>query len=121
MHGVEYLCNTLNINGIQPVFFEKNSSENSDIFILSDSAGLYQVRNQFPEIHVENIHPEGYQLLVRPEYHKIIVAARDGVGAMYGLMTLADFVAGGNNLFDIGAFLVMDGGSLPHYLLLAHQ
>jgi hypothetical protein len=100
-HGVQELFKSLTNNGIPVSLRDNSSGHDADIYVISDSSELYQSEKQYRNIRIRNIDEEGFQLVVPENQHKIIVAARDGVGAMYGLLTLAGFCATGNDLFSI--------------------
>lgn len=104
-HGVTTLRNVLENKGYTVGFFD-SSSENGkeNILIISDSLELHRSADTY-DISTDKIVNEGYQIINFSDNKKIVIAAGDATGAMYGLQTLTDYFRINNDIYGISPVL----------------
>ncbi|MFC2123288.1 hypothetical protein ACFLU5_00635 [Bacteroidota bacterium] len=101
-HGVNLVRNTLTGNG-EHVYFTGGSGESKGhtIRIISNPVDLESLSQQKTGINPEKIRDEGFQIVYSDDNNELNIVARDGIGAMYGLIQLRDHLEGNGNLFNV--------------------
>ncbi|HLF33493.1 MAG TPA: hypothetical protein VI583_04620 [Cyclobacteriaceae bacterium] len=100
-HGVKILRETLVRKGYEIIFCDFSSSLESDILVTSDASALKTLEKNYPEINAAGIQTEGFRIYRPVNSRKILVAARDASGAMYGLLSLNDYMTTNSDVFDV--------------------
>ena len=100
-YGVNQLHETLFRKGLQLVIQPFNDRETTNILVLSSKESLVKIKNLNNSISPDEIKPEGFQILNAKSDKKIIIAANDEIGAMYGLLELAEYAENDTDLFNV--------------------